>query len=134
MGRDFAVSISARLPEGHPLRFAKTEDVPDDVARTAALSWDGDMQDQRIQTFAICMLPTAARAAAADFYHPREIVRAWYGQWTTDEALERLQRFLRACGKTQPTRATKVPGRNDPCSCGSGKKWKKCHGAASTDT
>lgn len=22
-------------------------------------------------------------------------------------------------------------GRNDPCSCGSGKKYKKCHGAAS---
>ena len=23
-----------------------------------------------------------------------------------------------------------VPGRNDPCHCGSGKKFKKCHGAA----
>ena len=22
-------------------------------------------------------------------------------------------------------------GRNEPCSCGSGKKWKRCHGAAS---
>jgi uncharacterized protein len=22
-----------------------------------------------------------------------------------------------------------VPGRNDPCHCGSGKKFKKCHGA-----
>jgi preprotein translocase subunit SecA len=21
-------------------------------------------------------------------------------------------------------------GRNDPCPCGSGKKWKRCHGAA----
>ena len=21
-----------------------------------------------------------------------------------------------------------VPGRNDPCWCGSGKKYKKCHG------
>ncbi len=24
----------------------------------------------------------------------------------------------------------KTPGRNDPCPCGSGKKYKKCHGAA----
>lgn len=23
----------------------------------------------------------------------------------------------------------KKPGANDPCSCGSGKKFKKCHGA-----
>jgi uncharacterized protein len=28
-----------------------------------------------------------------------------------------------------PLRAKKV-GRNDPCPCGSGKKWKKCCGAA----
>ncbi len=27
-----------------------------------------------------------------------------------------------------PTTATKEPGRNDPCFCGSGKKYKKCHG------
>jgi preprotein translocase subunit SecA len=32
--------------------------------------------------------------------------------------------------KQQPVRAEKTPGRNDPCWCGSGKKYKKCHGAA----
>jgi preprotein translocase subunit SecA len=26
-------------------------------------------------------------------------------------------------------RATDEPGRNDPCPCGSGKKYKRCHGA-----
>jgi uncharacterized protein YecA (UPF0149 family) len=25
--------------------------------------------------------------------------------------------------------ATLKPGRNDPCGCGSGRKWKVCHGA-----
>ncbi|MEK6538480.1 MAG: SEC-C metal-binding domain-containing protein [Nitrospirota bacterium] len=29
---------------------------------------------------------------------------------------------------TPAHKAEKV-GRNDPCSCGSGKKYKKCHGA-----
>ena len=28
-----------------------------------------------------------------------------------------------------PVMAEKEPGRNDPCPCGSGKKYKKCHGA-----
>ena len=28
-----------------------------------------------------------------------------------------------------PVRAVEKPGRNEVCSCGSGKKWKKCHGA-----
>ncbi|SRR6266496_6289186 len=30
----------------------------------------------------------------------------------------------------QPVRAVMRPGRNDPCPCGSGKKFKKCCGAA----
>ena len=30
--------------------------------------------------------------------------------------------------KKQPLIAEKVPGRNDPCPCGSGKKFKNCHG------
>jgi preprotein translocase subunit SecA len=32
-------------------------------------------------------------------------------------------------GTNQPVIASKKPGRNDPCYCGSGKKYKKCHGA-----
>ena len=28
----------------------------------------------------------------------------------------------------QPVRAEKTPGRNEPCFCGSGKKYKLCHG------
>ena len=29
----------------------------------------------------------------------------------------------------EPVRAKVTPGRNEPCPCGSGKKYKKCHGA-----
>ncbi|MBI2944536.1 MAG: preprotein translocase subunit SecA, partial [Candidatus Wallbacteria bacterium] len=32
--------------------------------------------------------------------------------------------------KAAPASAGKRPGRNDPCDCGSGLKYKKCHGAA----
>jgi preprotein translocase subunit SecA len=31
--------------------------------------------------------------------------------------------------KPMPVRVEKTVGRNDPCWCGSGKKFKKCHGA-----
>jgi preprotein translocase subunit SecA len=31
--------------------------------------------------------------------------------------------------KAVTSRAAAAPGRNDPCPCGSGKKYKKCHGA-----
>lgn len=32
---------------------------------------------------------------------------------------------------TQPIRVEKKIGRNDPCPCGSGKKYKNCHGRVS---
>jgi preprotein translocase subunit SecA len=59
---------------------------------------------------------------------------------TTIDALERefqrnKQRDLDAARTAAGTaiatqrRTTKEPGRNDPCFCGSGKKYKKCHGA-----
>ena len=31
-------------------------------------------------------------------------------------------------GKTAPIKVDKSVGRNDPCPCGSGKKYKHCHG------
>jgi preprotein translocase subunit SecA len=32
-------------------------------------------------------------------------------------------------GKPMPVQVEKKVGRNDPCPCGSGKKYKNCHGA-----
>jgi uncharacterized protein len=41
-----------------------------------------------------------------------------------------LRRFWRSLGpRTVTVRKEAEPGRNDPCPCGSGKKFKKCHGA-----
>ncbi len=38
--------------------------------------------------------------------------------------------WVDATPRGQTLRAAPIPGRNDPCSCGSGKKYKKCHGTA----
>jgi uncharacterized protein len=37
--------------------------------------------------------------------------------------------WLDRATRTAPRRVDKTPGRNDACPCGSGKKFKKCHGA-----
>ena len=42
-------------------------------------------------------------------------------QWVFVDALDRVK---------TPIVKGPQPGRNDPCPCGSGKKFKKCHGAA----
>ena len=38
------------------------------------------------------------------------------------------QQDTREPQKPQPVHVDKMPGRNDPCPCGSGKKFKNCHG------
>ena len=38
------------------------------------------------------------------------------------------QRDTRAQQNRTPIVRDKMPGRNDPCPCGSGKKFKNCHG------
>jgi uncharacterized protein len=41
-----------------------------------------------------------------------------------------LRQLWRSLGpRSEPLRKAPEPGRNDPCPCGSGKKYKKCHGA-----
>lgn len=39
----------------------------------------------------------------------------------------------RKSGVTTVRHESAKPGRNDPCSCGSGKKYKQCHGQAAND-
>ena len=45
-------------------------------------------------------------------------------------AVYTLRQVWRSLGpRTEPARKAQEPGRNDPCPCGSGRKYKKCHGA-----
>lgn len=63
---------------------------------------------------------------------------ARYQQNGQQHAMRERSRFVKENGrwfyidgvvKTLPMKAAPKVGRNDPCSCGSGKKYKKCCGA-----
>jgi preprotein translocase subunit SecA len=45
-------------------------------------------------------------------------------------ALSRMREAAQSAPPRAPANAAPKIGRNDPCPCGSGKKFKKCHGAA----
>ena len=50
-------------------------------------------------------------------------------RWETVEWVEReAPRLIRRQPKPQPVISSYRPGRNQPCPCGSGKKYKKCCG------
>ena len=55
---------------------------------------------------------------------PVHLENVRYQHADQDEALEEAN----ADQKAQPVRAARKVGRNDPCPCGSGKKYKQCHG------
>ena len=64
--------------------------------------------------------PTRAAAAATQ---PSALAEAAAGRW------RRVRRGARARRRAARVAAVEQIGRNDPCWCGSGKKFKKCHGA-----
>lgn len=44
------------------------------------------------------------------------------------EDVEAEQELVKKTEKVKPLHSDRAPGRNDPCPCGSGKKYKKCCG------
>jgi hypothetical protein len=47
--------------------------------------------------------------------------------WTFDSEMNRAAKQLGKVANSRPARTGSKLGRNDPCHCGSGKKYKKCH-------
>lgn len=100
-----------------------------DVDRAAAERWSrsadwrgltvlatergGEGDDEGIVEFKV----VHATDGVEQVHHERSTFRRVNGQW----------RFVRGA-RPPVVRAEKV-GRNDPCPCGSGKKFKKCHGS-----
>jgi hypothetical protein len=74
-------------------------------------------------------LPWIARAEAADFYLPEAYIELRRGKWQRSQGLALLQpRLDQERKKDVPTASVAKPGRNEPCPCGSGKKYKRCCG------
>lgn len=49
-------------------------------------------------------------------------------QWEGILSVEKREEITKAYKKSKTVVKEKTPGRNDPCPCGSGKKYKKCCG------
>ena len=68
------------------------------------------------------------REAAPEQRQPRQRLQESHGSMTDEGMRQAASHDTRQQQPTQPIRADKLPGRNDPCPCGSGKKFKQCHG------
>ena len=72
--------------------------------------------------------PEQVRAAAPEAPAPRQQYQESKQDLTDPNQQAAANRDTREQQKQEPIRVQKAPGRNDPCPCGSGKKFKNCHG------
>ena len=104
-------------------RFATLEDVPRDIALLAAIN---DSQADSITPLVFYALPHVARVdQPEDLFIPEEHVPLLREPLTLERAVRVLERHR---VRIAPERRVEKPGRNEACSCGSGKKYKKCCG------
>ena len=69
-----------------------------------------------------------ATADAAEFYLPARWVEILTPAFRPSIPLAQLDAYHRYFMRDQPARAEAKPGRNQPCPCGSGNKYKRCCG------
>jgi SEC-C motif len=107
--------------------------LPDDVLRTSALSTYTDgLTDGRKTALSLSLIAAAARGPAEQFYFERQLLDTLRTPWDpslTELLLAPHRKVERAFN--QPARREQRPGPNEPCLCGSGRKYKKCCGAPS---
>ena len=94
--------------------------------------------NQKIASFLLrCNLPEnpeTQRASQPQRQQPTRTVAQKSGVQNLNETVMAQQRQAmqssgrQAVQKTAPIKSEKTVGRNDPCPCGSGKKYKQCHG------
>lgn len=135
--RLYAARVRRRTSDVGPDELAA---VPDDVARIACLSpplslYSDTMAEELVVT--LHGLPGIVRAPPEQLFLPNE----WAGPLARIRSLEDvlawLVPYLHVHGlqtSRKPVRVEPKIGRNDPCSCGSGKKYKRCCAAGGRST
>ena len=127
LGAEFALRRCAHLPVGHPERFESREEVPDELAFALLTSLDGDIfNDNNTLLGMSVMMPWLAAADVADLYLPARWLETYAVPWTPNQPLAQLDALDRYFVREPLVHEQPKPGRNQPCPCGSGKKYKRC--------
>ncbi len=129
LGRDFVVVRTENLPESSRHRYRRREDVPAELALPGLFdAWYDANNGERGADMMLRGVVAASRARAEDFYFPAPVLHAIGAADLESSGASLVEMRRRLVGVPQTLRRGDRPGRNDACHCGSGKKFKKCHG------
>ncbi len=117
-----------RIHLGEHLVFADSRDVPRDVVTAVFAAHPGNLNEGEGLTDVFTLLPFLARAKPEELYLPARLAQCLDHPEAEDEGFTWADSAPEETLRREPLRRAAVPGRNDPCSCGSGKKYKKCCG------
>lgn len=122
--------LSRQAPAGDGLG-PTLEHMPEELHATLAANlalplWD---QEGGLELYT-ATLSQVARFEARDFYLPARYASLVHERYSRSSALEYVKVRVGADfrSRRKPYVAPTKPGRNEPCSCGSGKKYKRCCG------
>jgi hypothetical protein len=128
-GNKMVFDAGPKLGKDSEYRFESIDAVPPTLAIAAIANTTIDWWDTVMPVFPLTLMPFTPIIEAPDLYLPRGLARHVAIEWSREHTIELLSRPGKGFVRPPPIRAAVKPGRNDPCSCGSGKKYKKCHGA-----
>lgn len=74
------------------------------------------------------MVPFMAASAYEELYLPEDVLATWPSPGMEVEALAYAEAIREDHARSKQPPPPRPPGRNEPCHCGSGRKYKKCHG------
>jgi hypothetical protein len=119
------------LATGHPSvarnGWRDVRDVPVDVAMPfAASAIDAWLSEDDNVAELLRLAPSFARYRPEDLYLPRRWLNELHVPWAPADTMGHLRALRSYYSAAVPVSAPKAPGRNDPCTCGSGAKYKKC--------
>jgi hypothetical protein len=129
LGRDFVVIRTENLPESSRYRYTRREDVPEDLVLPGLFdAWYDANNGESGADMMLRGIVAASRARAEDFYFPAPVLHAIGPADLESMGASMIEMRRLLIGVPRTLRHGQRPGRNDPCHCGSGKKFKKCHG------
>jgi hypothetical protein len=135
LGVELLRSIREASPPEHPihgLAASDEEEVPDEIAYLLPLLIDTSLHgDAEALVILPLLMAWVVEADLEQLYLPANTL-ARLGldvNMPPDRILVQLDDYALYMNRTGPARREATPGRNEPCSCGSGKKYKRCCGA-----
>jgi uncharacterized protein len=107
-----------------------TQDFPKDWPEPDMETEEGQLYDETLlRISSLTMDDEELKEIFEELYEGEQLSRDELIQEALYAAQDLRLYWLDHAPKPPPRRVDALPGRNDPCPCGSGKKFKKCHGA-----